>query len=157
MKFKRCITPLLFVSCLLLAGWLGFQVLTYSVWESTLSGPFQGTVHQGELTTNATSVLKLSRGALLELHEVPGLKGPVLALRRDGKIEWQQAMIPVKRYQNGSQEIHSVSRAKLRKTVFALTRGTKVRFSCYWTGGGYEGGLIYLKPDQTLDHFGISW
>jgi hypothetical protein len=156
MRSKDRITNVLLICLFLLIGFLGFQFLTYSFWEATLTGPFQGAPYTGELSSNTPSILKLSRGGQLELHEISGLSPPVFALRRGDKVEWQQA-IPVQRFSDGKEITHTVRDAKLQKTVFWLARGTKVLFTCDWTGGGYEGGLIYLKPDQSLDHFGISW
>lgn len=157
MKAKALLQLLLVIAVIVGVGWLGRELLTYLFWERTMMGPFHGSVYEGTLSPNPTSVLKLSRGAQLELHNIPNESAPVLTLRRGSQIEWQQALISVKQYADGSVVTHSMRDVHLQKTVFCLHRGTKVRFDCFWSGGGREGGLIYLKPDQSLDHFNISW
>jgi hypothetical protein len=157
LKTKRRILTLLFVSLALWIGWASWNLATYDFWEATLIGPFQGTVYQGELPPKPTSVLDLSRGAQLELYEIPGASVPVLALRRDAKIEWRQFLLPERRSPDGKVTTAAIRDARFRHRVASFSRGTKVKFTCDWDWGGPEAGLIYLKPDQTLDHFGISW
>lgn len=155
MKTKRRLHPLLLVAGMLVIGWIGFRMLLFSGWEAMLAGPFYGTVHHGELTGEPASVLKLSRGAQLEIHEAPGTAAPVLALRRSGQIEWQQLLLPERKTPDGKITMGAIRDARFRSTVFSLTSGTKVRFTCDWNGR--EGGVIYLRSDQAFDRFGISW
>jgi hypothetical protein len=141
---------------LFIAGVIGFRAFTFKMWEGTLFGPYTGRAFTGELSSQPTSSLNITSGATLELHESAKFSAPILALRRDGHIEWAHVLQPERPLRDGSFETAGVRKAQLRKRIAAHS-GTRVIFSCDWDWGGRESGLIYLAGDQSFDHFGISW
>ena len=141
---------------LLIAGVIGFRAFTFKMWEGTLFGPFKGRPFAGELSSQPSSSLQIGNDATLELHESAQFSAPILALRRDGHIEWARVLQPERPLRDGTFETAGVRDAQLRKRI-ATHSGTRVLFSCDWDWGGRESGLIYLASDQSFDHFGISW
>lgn len=156
MRTKVRITASVVLLALLVGCIAGGRLLAFRVWEAAMFGPYTGTPFAGSLEGEASSLLELGEGAVLELHPVPGRKVPVLALRRAGRVEWTRVLQPERTLAGGQTETTGIREAELVRRVFTRS-GTRVLFNCDWDWGGREGGLIYLKPDQSFDHFSISW
>lgn len=141
----------LFVSIIILSA--GCRQEGY--WERTLIGPFQGEVYQGLLTTTPTSTIKLSASLELELHWVSMINDPVICLRRtDGTFAWARVLVP--HFQGQDQPRGQITQLSFDR-ISSYKDGCKVLFSCEWTGGGKENGIIYLDSNSGFKHFKLGW
>lgn len=129
-----------------------------SYWERTLDGPFLGIDYSGSFTDNPVSELQIDEGSRLLVYDKNDASAPVLTLNRtiNGVQQriWAKIMVPLK---EGEQD----STRKVRKVelvdIERVEDSVKVKVSCDWTGGGIEGGIVYLSKDLSFSHFALSW
>ncbi|MFO1511323.1 MAG: hypothetical protein U1F83_00150 [Verrucomicrobiota bacterium] len=126
-----------------------------SHWERTLAGPFQGEPYIGEPSTPAVSSLPLSSKFVLDVHWEGATNDPIIRLRQmSGTSVWARVLSP----RVGGQERPQgrITQITLNE-VKAAKDGFKVMLSCDWTGGGKEGGIIYLNTNYTFRSFALGW
>ncbi|NOS72514.1 MAG: hypothetical protein HOP33_21655 [Verrucomicrobia bacterium] len=124
-------------------------------WERTLVGPFQGEPYDGELSTPAVSSLPLPLNFVLDVHHESAINDPIIRLREvKGTAVWSRVLIP--RLEGQLQPRGRITKLKLNE-VKAAKDGFKVMVSCDWTGGGKEGGIIYLNTNYSFRSFALGW
>ena len=128
-----------------------------SMWEATLSGPFEGTAYTGMLQTQPASVLPVRSVGQIEVHEPPGETVPVVLLRAsDGTVGWTRLLRPERGDQDPAISKSFIRDLRLHR-IQRSSEGYRVRLSCFWEWGGQEDGLIYLNPDYSFRAFALSW
>ena len=126
-----------------------------SHWERTLVGPFQGEPYKGEPLTPAVSSIPLSSKFVLYVHWEGATDNPIICLRESkGTSVWARVLIP--RLEGQEQPQGRITQLTLNDVKTAKD-GFKVKLSCDWTGGGKEGGIIYLNTNYTFRNFALSW
>jgi len=124
-------------------------------WEKTLAGPFPGEPIQGEAKDRSASSLQLTPTLLLTVHTNESTNGPVLRLGQAGRSsEWARLLVPRKQ---GENEPRGRINELTLKTVKTNSNGFKIFLTCDWTGGGKEGGLVYLNKDYSFRSFALGW
>ena len=126
-----------------------------SYWERTLVGPFQGEPFNGQLTTQPSSSLQLPPQFVLDVHWEGATNDPIIRLRETkGTFVWARVLIP--RLEGQELPRGRITQLTLSE-VKAAKDGFKVKLSCDWTGGGKEGGIIYLNTNYTFRSFALGW
>jgi hypothetical protein len=126
-----------------------------SYWERTLAGPFQGDPFNGQLTTQPASSLQVPPRFVLDVHWESSTNDPIIRLREDkGTSLWARVLVP--RLQGQEQPRGRITTLTLNE-VKTVKDGFKVMLSCDWTGGGKEGGIIYLNTNHTFRNFALGW
>jgi hypothetical protein len=122
-------------------------------WEAALRGPYEGAVYLKIPVQTPLSELKLRSGATLKVSREAGEKDLVLALVDvHGVLQWTRLLVAIE----PSGDRFSIGQIQMRG--WSENRAhIKVRISVNWSGGGIEGGVIYLNRDETFSHFALSW
>ena len=126
-----------------------------SHWERTLIGPFQGEPYTGEPSTPSVNSLSISPGFVLDVHLEGATNDPIIRLREaKGTSVWTRVLIP--RLEGQDQPRGRITQLTLNEVKTAKD-GFKVMLSCDWTGGGKEGGIIYLNTNYSFRSFALGW
>ena len=126
-----------------------------SHWERTLIGPFQGEPYKGEPSTPAVTSLPLPPNFVLDVHWEGATNDPIIRLREaKGTSVWARVLVP--RLEGQEHPRGRITQLTLNE-VKAAQDGFKVMLSCDWTGGGKEGGIIYLNTNYSFRSFGLGW
>jgi hypothetical protein len=126
-----------------------------SQWEKSLLGPFYGDAFSGQLISQSASSVTLPKNLVLDVHWETITNAPIICLReQSGTCIWARVLIP--RF-GGQQEPRGRITALTLNNVKAVNDGFKVMLSCDWTGGGKEGGIIYLNTNYTFRSFALGW
>ncbi len=126
-----------------------------SYWERTLVGPFQGEPYKREPSSSPASSLKLSPKFVLNVHWEGATNDPILCLREiRGTSVWARILVP--RLEGQKEPRGRITELTLNK-VKTTKDGFKVQLSCYWIGGGKEGGIIYLGTNYSFRYFALGW
>ena len=126
-----------------------------SYWERTLAGPFQGEPFNGQLATQPASSLQLPPKFVLGIYWNGATNDPIVCLRETkGTFLWARVLVP--RLEGQPQPSGRITTLTL-KEIKPAKDGFKVMVSCDWTGGGKEGGIIYLSTNYIFRSFALSW
>ena len=126
-----------------------------SYWERTLVGPFQCEPFSGQITNKPVSSLPLSPQYVLDVHLEGTTNVPILRLRQtNGTDVW--ARLLVAQLKGQAEPRGRITQMTLNEVKTARD-GFKVKFVCDWTGGGKEGGLVYLDANYGFRNFAMSW
>ncbi len=126
-----------------------------SYWERTLAGPFQGEPFNGQLATQPASSVQVPPKFVLDVHWEGATNHPIIRLREaQGTSVWTRVLVP--RLEGQEQPRGRITTLTLNE-VKTANDGFKVMLSCDWTGGGKEGGIIYLNTNYTFRSFALGW
>jgi hypothetical protein len=156
-RFRRRVVVVFAVLAVLVAAAAWFLLwVAPRIWEGLLFGPYAGRPYTAALPSIPNSTLRLAADTQAELYDVPDTSAPVLVLRRGGAVQWSRLLLPERVLSDGTNETAAVREARFQKAIVSAS-AIRLRFTCDWDWGGQEAGLIYLHPDYSFDHFGISW
>jgi hypothetical protein len=107
------------------------------------------------LATVPVSVIDVSPRHKLEVHWEPSTTDPILSLRESqGTTVWARILFP--RLEDQQEPRGRITALSLGEAEMG-NDGFKVMISCDWTGGGKEGGIIYLDKNLGFHHFALGW
>lgn len=126
-----------------------------SGWEKALMGPFRGEPFNEELIAKPESSLQLPTNKSMEVHWQSRTSDPIIRLcDENGMPIWARVLVP--RLEGQNEPRGRITQMTLNE-IKASTGGFKIKLSCDWTGGGKEGGMIYLDTNYAFRSFALGW
>lgn len=126
-----------------------------SISEKSLVGPFHGDPFVGQLSTRPVSSVRISKDYILEVYWEKVSIHPIICLRdAQGANVWARILVPLL---DGQEEPRGQITSLTLNDVKTSGNTVKVMLSCDWTGGGKEGGIIYLNPSYSFQSFSLGW